>query len=129
MKQQHQIIRREQAEKRKLEQKSTPKLMAIKPGHKFEGFVASSRSDEPKRKKAAKASLGERIQLEDVDKLKTAPAGSREMTFTLKQSDRVIKAREQAKQHHEERSKIRRSASELKSNRGRGRGRGFGRRH
>jgi hypothetical protein len=128
MKQQHQIIRREKAEKRKLEQKKpTTEFMAIKSGHKFEGFVASSRSDEPKRKKAAKASLGERIQSEDVDKIKTAPAGSREMTFTLKQSDRVIKAREQAKQHHEERSKIRRSASELKSNRGRGRG--FGRRH
>jgi ribosome biogenesis protein ENP2 len=128
MKQQYQTIRREKAEERKLEQKkSTPKCMVIKPGHKFEGFGASSQSDEPKRKKSAKASLGERIQSEDVDKIKTAPAGSREMTFTLKQSDRVIKAREQAKQHHEERRNIRRSASGLKSNRGRGRG--FGRRH
>ena len=109
MKQQYQTIRREHAEKRKQEQKKpTPKweLMAIKEGHKFEGLGGSSQSDEPNRKKAAKASLGERIQSEEVDKIKVAPSGSREMTFTLKQSDRVIKAREQAKQHHEERRNV-----------------------
>ncbi|XP_046635444.1 nucleolar protein 10-like [Daphnia pulicaria] len=121
---QHKIIREEKFQQRKLERQQEklegPKFMALKPGQKFQGF--RSTTDQPK-KKLAKASLGERIHLEeDVDKVKLAPsAGSREMTFTLPQSERVTKAREQAEQHHEERRKIIRSANHLRT-RGRGRG-------
>nr|CAH0099809.1 unnamed protein product [Daphnia galeata] len=124
IKQQHKIIREEKFQQRKLERQQEklegPKFMALKPGQKFQGFRSSS--DQPK-KKLAKASLGERIHLEeDVDKVKLAPsAGSREMTFTLPQSERVTKAREQAEKHHEERRKIIRSANHLRT-RGRGRG-------
>ena len=75
----------------------------------------------------SRATLGERIELEeDVGNVKTPSAGSMEMTFTLKQSDRVIKARQEAIVHHEDRRKIRRSAGNLRSSsRGRGRGRNF----
>lgn len=110
---QHKIIREEKFQKRRLEREQEklegPKFMALKPGQKFQGF--RSTNDQPK-KKLARAALGERIHLEeDVNKIKLAPsAGSREMTFTLPQSERVTKAREQAQQHHEERRKIIRSA-------------------
>ncbi|XP_032777443.2 nucleolar protein 10 isoform X1 [Daphnia magna] len=121
---QHKIIREEKFQKRRLEREQEklegPKFMALKPGQKFQGF--RSTNDQPK-KKLARAALGERIHLEeDVNKIKLAPsAGSREMTFTLPQSERVTKAREQAQQHHEERRKIIRSANHLRT-RGRGRG-------
>ncbi|XP_057375399.1 nucleolar protein 10-like isoform X1 [Daphnia carinata] len=121
---QHKIIRDEKFQKRRLEREQEklegPKFMALKPGQKFQGF--RSANDQPK-KKLARASLGERIHLEeDVNKIKLAPsAGSREMTFTLPQSERVTKAREQAQHHHEERRKIIRSANHLRT-RGRGRG-------
>ena len=135
LKHQHQIVRQENYLKKRAEReeekKAGPRFLALKPGQKFQGFAPTG--DGPKKKSALKASLGERIQTEDVDKIKTPASGAREMTFTLKQSERVIRAREEAKEHHEERRQIRRSAGGLKSrgSRGRGgfsRGRGRGRR-
>ena len=133
---------------------SEPRFLALKPGQKFQMFKPKNDDDGdgnqvPKKKLAKyyflspkfkrikvfliiailRASLGDRLQLdEDVGRVKLAPsAGSREMTFTLQQSQRVLKAREDAKQHHEERRKIIRSANHLKTRGGRGRGRGRGR--
>jgi len=106
---------------RTMERQKAPRFMALKSGQKFSAFPSAT--DLPK-KKLTKASLGERLHLEeDVVKEKLAPSsGAREMTFSLKPNERIERAKEEAKKHHEERRKLMRPAGHLRT-RGRGRGR------
>ncbi|KAK2722714.1 hypothetical protein QYM36_003034, partial [Artemia franciscana] len=63
--------------------------------------------------KSKRSTLEERLQIEEQESItrpRTGGVGSREMTFTLKQSEKFVKAREEAKKHFEERRQIRRSA-------------------
>jgi len=125
-KKQYKLIGEEKMKEKRLAKakshQKAPRFMALKPGQKFNAFPSAS---DPPKKKLAKASLEERLHLEeDVVKEKLAPSsGSRQMTFSLKPNERIERAKEDAKQHHEERRKLIRPAGHLRT-RGRGRGRG-----
>jgi len=128
-KKQYKIIKEEQMKQKRLERtmnrQKAPRFMALKPDQKFSAFPSVT---DVTKKKLTKVSLGERLHLEeDAVKVKLAPSsGAREMTYSLKPDHRVERAREEAKQHHEERRKVMRPAGHLRT-RGRGRGRGRGR--
>jgi len=93
---------------------SQPKFYEIKPGEDFK--IADVNSNREKRK-LSKVSLGERVSKDTSSAIKSkGPLGSREMTFAMK-SRRKDSFREDAKKHHDERKKIRRSAGGLKSKR------------
>ncbi len=62
------------------------------------------------RKKLLKASLGERLELEDADRVKGPVSGARQMTFQLSESRRVVESRRHDEEHREERRQIHRPA-------------------
>nr|AAQ91237.1 hypothetical protein FLJ14075-like protein [Danio rerio] len=102
-----------------------PRFYQIKSGEEFRSF-----SDVSRKQKTHKASLEERLQrLEKSDtlSLNDTAVGSKQLTFTLKKTEKQRFQQQAERDHHEERRRIRRSAGHLHSNRGGGRGRGRGR--
>lgn len=99
-----------------------PRFFQIKAGEEFRSF-----GDVARKQKLQKASLEERLKLEErsgtVNVADTA-VGSKQLTFTLKKSEQQQRQQQAERDHHEERKKLRRSAGHLSSERGRGRGRG-----
>ncbi|KAM9786528.1 nucleolar protein 10 [Syngnathus typhle] len=108
---------------------SQPQFYQIKSGEEFRGF-----NDLSRKQKLQKTSLEERLKLEEysgTSSMADTTVGSKQLTFTLKKSERQQKQQQAERDHHEERKKLRRSAGHLSSARGRGwaagRGRGRGR--
>uniref|UniRef100_A0AAY4DMM3 Nucleolar protein 10 n=1 Tax=Denticeps clupeoides TaxID=299321 RepID=A0AAY4DMM3_9TELE len=103
-----------------------PRFYQIKAGEEFRSF-----GDMARKQKLQKASLEERLKLEErsgIMNLNDTAVGSKQLTFTLKKSDKIRSQQQAERDHHEERRKLRRTAGHLHS-RGRGRGRGGARRH
>ncbi|CAL9686184.1 unnamed protein product [Knipowitschia caucasica] len=101
-----------------------PHFYQIKAGEEFRSFTDISR-----KQKLQKASLEERLKLEEnsgLMNLEDTAVGSKQTTFTLKKSEQQKKQNQAERDHHAERKKLRRSAGHLSSARGRGRGRGRG---
>ncbi|XP_028294381.1 nucleolar protein 10 [Gouania willdenowi] len=104
---------------------SQPRFYQLKSGEEFQSF-----NDVARKQKLHKASLEERLKLEersDISSMADSAVGSKQITFTLKKSEQHRKQQQAEREHHEERRKLRRSAGHLSSARGRGRGRGGGR--
>ncbi|XP_016424974.1 nucleolar protein 10 isoform X5 [Sinocyclocheilus rhinocerous] len=103
-----------------------PRFYQIKAGEEFRSF-----GDVARKQKMQKTSLEERLQREQSSgrlNLSDTAVGSKQLTFTLKKTERQRFQQQAERDHHEERRKIRRAAGHLHSNRGgRGRGRGGGR--
>ncbi|XP_053701995.1 nucleolar protein 10 isoform X1 [Synchiropus splendidus] len=102
-----------------------PQFYQLKSGEEFRSF-----NDLARKQKLQKASLGERLKLEEhsgASNTVDTAVGSKQLTFTLKKSEQQRKQQQAERDHHEERRKLRRSAGHLSSARGRGRGRGRGR--
>ncbi|CAB1331046.1 unnamed protein product [Coregonus sp. 'balchen'] len=110
-----------QAQGRK--QGQQPRFFQIKAGEEFRSF-----GDVARKQKLQKASLEERLKLEErsgtVNVADTA-VGSKQLTFTLKKSEQQQRQQQAERDHHEERKKLRRSAGHLSSERGRGRAAAF----
>ncbi|XP_057200719.1 nucleolar protein 10 isoform X2 [Triplophysa rosa] len=109
------------------EPQNQPRFYQIKAGEEFRSF-----SDVTRKQKMLKTSLEERLQREEKSgmlNLNDTAVGSKQLTFTLKKTEKQRHQQQAERDHHEERRKIRRAAGHLHSNRGgRGRGRGRGRR-
>ncbi|XP_056624764.1 nucleolar protein 10 isoform X2 [Triplophysa dalaica] len=110
------------------ELQNQPRFYQIKAGEEFRSF-----SDVTRKQKMLKTSLEERLQREEKSgmlNLNDTAVGSKQLTFTLKKTEKQRHQQQAERDHHEERRKIRRAAGHLHSNRGgrgRGRGRGQGR--
>ncbi|KAM9842055.1 nucleolar protein 10 [Aulostomus maculatus] len=107
---------------------SQPLFYQIKTGEEFRSF-----NDMARKQKLQKASLEERLKLEErsgTSNVADTAVGSKQLTFTLKKSAQQQQQQQAERDHHEERRKLRRSAGHLSSGRGRGwrGGRGRGRR-
>uniref|UniRef100_A0A8C6V0P4 Nucleolar protein 10 n=1 Tax=Neogobius melanostomus TaxID=47308 RepID=A0A8C6V0P4_9GOBI len=103
---------------------SQPQFYQIKAGEEFRSF-----NDMARKQKLQKASLEERLKLEEnsgISNMADTAVGSKQITFTLKKSEQHKKQQQAERDHHAERKKLRRSAGHLSSARGRGRGRGRG---
>ncbi|XP_061117850.1 nucleolar protein 10 [Conger conger] len=101
-----------------------PRFFQIKAGEEFRSF-----GDVGRRQRLQKASLADRLKLEEHSgalTLADSTVGSKQLTFTLKKSERQQQQQQGEREHQEERKKLRRSAGHLQT-RGRGRGRGWGR--
>ncbi|XP_076834561.1 nucleolar protein 10 [Brachyhypopomus gauderio] len=101
-----------------------PRFYQIKDGEEFRSF-----GDVARKQKMQKASLEQRVKLEEragMLHLADAAIGSKQLTFTLKKTEKQRNQQQAERDHHEERRKIRRAAGHLHT-RGRGRGRGGGR--
>lgn len=102
-----------------------PRFYQIKAGEEFRSFT-----DVAHKQKMQKTSLEERLKREERSgmlNLNDTAVGSKQLTFTLKKSEKQRNQQRAEHDHHEERRKIRRAAGHLHSNRGgggRGRGRG-----
>ncbi|XP_035388919.1 nucleolar protein 10 isoform X2 [Electrophorus electricus] len=100
---------------------SRPRFYQIKDGEEFRSF-----GDVARKQKMQKASLEQRVKREEslgmLDLADTA-VGSKQLTFTLKKTEKQRHQQQAERDHHEERRKIRRAAGHLYT-RGRGRGRG-----
>ncbi|XP_051579159.1 nucleolar protein 10 [Myxocyprinus asiaticus] len=109
------------------ETQNQPRFYQLKAGEEFRSF-----SDVNRKQKMQKTSLEERLKREERSgmlNLSDTAVGSKQLTFTLKKTEKQRFQQQAEREHHEERRKIRRSAGHLHSNRGgRGRGRGRGRR-
>ncbi|XP_047201735.1 nucleolar protein 10 [Girardinichthys multiradiatus] len=121
------LLEREQGDGEKTEskKKTQPQFYQIKAGEEFRSF-----GDVTRKQKLQKASLEERLKLEEnsgISNTVDTAVGSKQLTFSLKKSEQQRKQQQAEKEHHEERKKLRRSAGHLSSTRGRGRGRGRGR--
>uniref|UniRef100_A0A3Q2P773 Nucleolar protein 10 n=1 Tax=Fundulus heteroclitus TaxID=8078 RepID=A0A3Q2P773_FUNHE len=134
VREQRRLLWQEGRDRRRLERKEAdrntvlqPQFYQIKAGEEFRSF-----GDMARKQKLQKASLEERLKLEEnsgtVNTVDTA-VGSKQLTFTLKKvrSEQQRKQQQAEREHHEERKKLRRSAGHLSSARGRGWGRGRGR--
>ncbi|XP_004082720.1 nucleolar protein 10 isoform X2 [Oryzias latipes] len=96
-----------------------PQFYNLKSGEEFRSF-----NEMAHKQKLQKASLEDRLQLEEQQGISVADTavGSKQLTFTLKKSDKQMKQQQAEHEHHQERKKLRRSAGHLKSVRGKGRG-------
>ncbi|RVE66367.1 hypothetical protein OJAV_G00106740 [Oryzias javanicus] len=94
-----------------------PQFYQIKCGEEFRSF-----SEMAHKQKVQKASLEDRLKLEEQYGLSVADTavGSKQLTFTLKKSDKQMKQQRAENEHHKERKKLRRSAGQLKSVGGKG---------
>ncbi|KAK7142886.1 hypothetical protein R3I94_012281 [Phoxinus phoxinus] len=111
---------------------SQPRFYQIKAGEEFRSF-----RDVSHKQKMQKTSLEERLQREERSgmlNVSDAAVGSKQLTFTLKKTEKQRFQQKAERDHHDERRKIRRAAGHLHSDRGgrgrggsRGRGRGGGR--
>ncbi|XP_066258416.1 nucleolar protein 10 [Euwallacea similis] len=114
VKKQHRIIQREHREKERAEAlekeeaegHQQPKMYELKVGEEFRGINGL-------KKKLNKASLGKRIQHEDIS-VKYLSVGNREMSFSLRKV-RDNKIEERNKKHREERKKLLRPVLSIKS--------------
>ncbi|XP_064626455.1 nucleolar protein 10-like [Lineus longissimus] len=110
--QQHRQIRQEEKMKKReeyLARKLKPKFMELKSGEDFSSLHA-------KKKRESRKSLGDRVQKEvesGVATLTGAGGGSREMTFSLRKSEKDKQRRVEAREHHQERKELRRSAGDI----------------
>ncbi|XP_012678932.2 nucleolar protein 10 [Clupea harengus] len=108
---------------------SQPRFYQIKAGEEFRSF-----GDVARKQKLQKATLEERLRLDETSgrsNLADSAVGSKQLTFTLKKSDKQRSQQKAERDHHEERRKLRRPAAHLKTggrgwSGGRGRGRGGG---
>uniref|UniRef100_A0A672RAW7 Nucleolar protein 10 n=1 Tax=Sinocyclocheilus grahami TaxID=75366 RepID=A0A672RAW7_SINGR len=101
-----------------------PRFYQIKAGEAFRSF-----GDAARKQKMQKTSLEERLQREQSSgrlNFNDTAVGSKQLTFTLKKTERQRFQQQAERDHHEERRKIRWAAGHLHSHRG-GRGRGGGR--
>ncbi|KAF6719813.1 Ornithine decarboxylase 1 [Oryzias melastigma] len=91
---------------------SQPQFYQIKCGEEFRSF-----NEMAHKQKIQKASLEDRLKLEEQDGLSVADTavGSKQITFTLKKSDKQMKQQQAEHEHNKERKKLRRSAGQLKS--------------
>ncbi|XP_077477618.1 nucleolar protein 10 [Stigmatopora argus] len=106
---------------RPAENADQPRFYQIKSGEEFR----SLRGVSPNRK-LQKVSLEERLKLEErsgISDVADTTVGSKQMTFTLRQSERQRKQEQAERDHRQERKKLRRSAGHLTAARGRSRGR------
>ncbi|XP_030632379.1 nucleolar protein 10 isoform X2 [Chanos chanos] len=132
VREQRRLLRVEERERKYKERKqqdpqsqNQPRFYQIKAGEEFRSF-----KDVARKQKMQKASLEERLKLEEQSgmlNLSDTAVGSKQLTFTLKKSEKQRSQQQAERDHHEERRKIRRAAGHLHSRRGRGRGRGRGR--
>lgn len=108
------------------EPQNQPRFYQIKAGEEFRSF-----SDVTRKQKMLKTSLEDRLRREEKSgmlNINDTAVGSKQLTFTLKKTEKQRHQQQAERDHHEERRKIRRAAGHLHSNRGgRGRGRGMGR--
>ncbi|XP_063080309.1 nucleolar protein 10, partial [Engraulis encrasicolus] len=98
-----------------------PRFYQIKAGEEFRSF-----GDVARKQKLQKATLEERLRLDEsagMSNLADSAVGSKQLTFTLKKSEKQRFQQRAERDHHEERRKIRRSAGHLQTGGG-GRGRG-----
>ncbi|CAG9771940.1 unnamed protein product [Ceutorhynchus assimilis] len=106
VKKQHKIIQREHKQREYEEAKKQPAMYELKQGEDFKGLQGV-------RQRANKASLGDRVQSEDVT-VKYLSVGNREMTFsTRKRRDNRLE--DKNKRHREERKKLMRPTFGIKS--------------
>uniref|UniRef100_A0A3B3BR10 Nucleolar protein 10 n=1 Tax=Oryzias melastigma TaxID=30732 RepID=A0A3B3BR10_ORYME len=121
---QRRLLRQEDKHCRRQERKEIegnagfqPQFYQIKCGEEFRSF-----NEMAHKQKIQKASLEDRLKLEEQDGLSVADTavGSKQITFTLKKSDKQMKQQQAEHEHNKERKKLRRSAGQLKSVRGKG---------
>ncbi|CAH1775195.1 unnamed protein product [Owenia fusiformis] len=114
VKQQYRQVQQEAKLQRKQEwqeRQEKLKFFEIKDGTEFKGI-----KDKSQKRKQTKRSLGDRLKSEgdsDIVRQTGTSHGAREMTFTLKKSDKEKTKKMEMQQHHAERRKIRRSAHEI----------------
>uniref|UniRef100_A0A7N8XJ45 Nucleolar protein 10 n=1 Tax=Mastacembelus armatus TaxID=205130 RepID=A0A7N8XJ45_9TELE len=132
VREQRRLLRQEGRDRQRQERKEAdrntvlhPQFYQIKAGEEFRSF-----KDMVRKQKLQKASLEDRLKLEELSEasnMADTAVGSKQLTFTLKKSEKQKKQQEAEREHHEERKKLRRSAGHLSSGRGRGWGGGRGR--
>ncbi|XP_064151100.1 nucleolar protein 10-like isoform X1 [Loxodonta africana] len=121
---QHRLLHQEEKMKRqervKEDQQTVlkPQFYEIKAGEEFRSF-----KDSATKQKLMNKTLEDRLKIEAKNgtlNISDTTVGSKQLTFTLKRSEQQKKQQEAEKLHRQERKKLRRSASHLKSRHKRG---------
>ncbi|XP_077991295.1 nucleolar protein 10-like [Glandiceps talaboti] len=118
MRKTHKLVREEEKMKRKAEMMeettkrdtAKPRFYELKPGEEFKSI-----KDHTKKRKHMKTTLGERLHSKgSVDFTTVSKSmGSKEISFTLKKSERDRAREAAAKEHRDERHRVGRSAKKL----------------